>query len=87
MCNPRPQAFDCGRAAVAFGTMVDAREQNVYLAKLAEQAERYDEMAEHMKVCGSLRALFRDLCLWRGLKFRGEGSLRCTFRFSERLKS
>jgi len=29
--------------------MVDAREQNVYLAKLAEQAERYDEMAEHMK--------------------------------------
>ena len=30
--------------------MVDAREQNVYLAKLAEQAERYDEMAEHMKV-------------------------------------
>ena len=30
--------------------MVDGREQNVYLAKLAEQAERYDEMAEHMKV-------------------------------------
>jgi 14-3-3 protein epsilon len=30
--------------------MADAREQNVYLAKLAEQAERYDEMAEHMKV-------------------------------------
>jgi 14-3-3 protein epsilon len=29
--------------------MVDGREQNVYLAKLAEQAERYDEMAEHMK--------------------------------------
>merc|ERR1711959_602637 len=28
----------------------DAREQNVYLAKLAEQAERYDEMADHMKV-------------------------------------
>merc|ERR1712224_138789 len=26
------------------------REKNVYLAKLAEQAERYDEMAEHMKV-------------------------------------
>jgi len=29
--------------------MVDAREQNVYLAKLAEQAERYDEMVEYMK--------------------------------------
>ena len=24
--------------------MVDEREKNVYLAKLAEQAERYDEM-------------------------------------------
>ena len=39
-----------------FGTMVDAREQNVYLAKLAEQAERYDEMAEHMKVRGQCSA-------------------------------
>jgi 14-3-3 protein epsilon len=29
--------------------MADEREQNVYLAKLAEQAERYDEMAEKMK--------------------------------------
>jgi len=29
---------------------VEGREPNVYLAKLAEQAERYDEMAEHMKV-------------------------------------
>ena len=27
-----------------------SREKNVYFAKLAEQAERYDEMAEHMKV-------------------------------------
>ena len=26
-----------------------SREEHVYLAKLAEQAERYDEMAEHMK--------------------------------------
>ena len=25
------------------------RENNVYLAKLAEQAERYDEMADYMK--------------------------------------
>ena len=41
--------------------MVDAREQNVYLAKLAEQAERYDEMAEHMKVGIQRRALFGDL--------------------------
>merc|ERR1712113_1068008 len=32
----------------------DAREKNVYFAKLAEQAERYDEMADYMaKVGGS----------------------------------
>merc|ERR1712039_206109 len=36
------------------GTMADAREKNVYFAKLAEQAERYDEMADYMaKVGGS----------------------------------
>jgi len=29
--------------------MADEREKNVYLAKLAEQAERYDEMSEYMK--------------------------------------
>jgi len=29
-----------------------AREKNVYFAKLAEQAERYDEMAKHMAVVG-----------------------------------
>ena len=39
--------------------MVDGREQNVYLAKLAEQAERYDEMAEHMKVCATKILLVR----------------------------
>jgi len=27
----------------------DERETNIYMAKLAEQAERYDEMVEHMK--------------------------------------
>jgi 14-3-3 protein epsilon len=27
----------------------DTRETNVYMAKLAEQAERYDEMVEAMK--------------------------------------
>merc|ERR1711966_455879 len=27
----------------------DSREENVYMAKLAEQAERYDEMVEAMK--------------------------------------
>jgi 14-3-3 protein epsilon len=27
------------------------REDNVYMAKLSEQAERYDEMVEAMKVC------------------------------------
>merc|ERR1711988_1341927 len=30
------------------------REKSVYFAKLAEQAERYDEMAEHMKEVGSI---------------------------------
>jgi len=30
------------------------REKEVYFAKLAEQAERYDEMAEHMKTVGGL---------------------------------
>jgi 14-3-3 protein epsilon len=33
----------------------NVREKNVYLAKLAEQAERYDEMAEYMKVVGQMR--------------------------------
>lgn len=30
--------------------MSEEREKNVYFAKLAEQAERYDEMADYMKV-------------------------------------
>ncbi|PRP75719.1 putative multifunctional chaperone [Planoprotostelium fungivorum] len=34
--------------------MADAREENVYMAKLAEQAERYDEMVEAMKRVASL---------------------------------
>merc|ERR1711920_879877 len=29
-----------------------AREKDVYFAKLAEQAERYDEMADHMELVG-----------------------------------
>jgi len=29
--------------------MSDSREENVYMAKLAEQAERYDEMVQNMK--------------------------------------
>jgi len=34
-----------------------AKQKNVYLAKLAEQAERYDEMSEYMtEVCNSLDA-------------------------------
>ena len=31
-----------------------AREKEVYLAKLAEEAERYDEMASHMEAVGKL---------------------------------
>eukprot|EP01117_Protostelium_nocturnum_P015518 TRINITY_DN6029_c0_g1_i1.p1 TRINITY_DN6029_c0_g1~~TRINITY_DN6029_c0_g1_i1.p1 ORF type:complete len:177 (-),score=31.63 TRINITY_DN6029_c0_g1_i1:148-678(-) len=34
--------------------MADAREENVYMAKLAEQAERYDEMVNAMKRVASL---------------------------------
>jgi 14-3-3 protein epsilon len=34
--------------------MADTREENVYMAKLAEQAERYDEMVEAMKKVASL---------------------------------
>ena len=30
------------------------RDSLVYLAKLAEQAERFDEMVEHMKAVGSM---------------------------------
>merc|ERR1712031_86988 len=32
--------------------MADARSKAVYFAKLAEQAERYDEMADHMEKVG-----------------------------------
>merc|ERR1712070_700281 len=32
-----------------------SKEQNVYLAKLAEQAERYDEMADYMKLVAEKR--------------------------------
>jgi len=34
--------------------MADNREENVYMAKLAEQAERYDEMVDSMKKVASL---------------------------------
>merc|ERR1712183_1014815 len=33
--------------------MSNNREQNVYFAKLAEQAERYDEMADYMEKVGN----------------------------------
>jgi len=33
--------------------MADERNKNVYFAKLAEQAERYDEMADHMEKVGN----------------------------------
>jgi len=35
--------------------MADKREENVYMAKLAEQAERYDEMVEAMKTVAKLK--------------------------------
>jgi len=33
--------------------MTDDRSKNIYFAKLAEQAERYDEMADYMKAVGT----------------------------------
>merc|ERR1712032_1631870 len=36
--------------------MADARSKSVYFAKLAEQAERYDEMADHMEEVGKTGA-------------------------------
>merc|ERR1712196_246498 len=35
--------------------MASEKEKNVYLSKLAEQAERYDEMAEYMKLVAETR--------------------------------
>jgi len=35
--------------------MAEAREENVYMAKLAEQAERYDEMVDYMKRVAALK--------------------------------
>ena len=32
---------------------MSSKDYNVYMAKLAEQAERYDEMADYMKVVSS----------------------------------
>jgi 14-3-3 protein epsilon len=41
---------DTKQCPVYLSEMVDeSREQNVYMAKIAEQAERYDEMVESMK--------------------------------------
>lgn len=38
-----------GQRKATFAKMSTDREECVYLAKLAEQAERYDEMVEEMK--------------------------------------
>lgn len=40
--------YDCPSELNLF-TMTELREENVYMAKLAEQAERYDEMVEAME--------------------------------------
>jgi len=39
--------------SVACFVAMASREKNVYFAKLAEQAERYDEMADYMKLVGT----------------------------------
>merc|ERR1711862_809894 len=41
-------------SASTFRAAMGNRDKEVYFAKLAEQAERYDEMAEHMKTVGGL---------------------------------
>merc|ERR1712186_173841 len=45
-----------GRAYVPYSPLAAManREKEVYFAKLAEQAERYDEMADHMEAVGKL---------------------------------
>merc|ERR1712110_265347 len=42
------------RIQVTYLDFVMARDKEVYFAKLAEQAERYDEMANHMETVGKL---------------------------------
>ena len=38
------------------------RDDNIYMAKLAEQAERYDEMVDYMKkVCNNQRWILENL--------------------------
>merc|ERR1712113_550007 len=39
-------------SVVALLAAMASRDKNVYFAKLAEQAERYDEMADHMDAVG-----------------------------------
>ncbi len=39
--------------------MSESREENVYMAKLAEQAERYDEMVDFMKRVAALKVFRR----------------------------
>merc|ERR1712032_220396 len=40
------------QGSLCLSVMTDDRSKNVYFAKLAEQAERYDEMADHMEKVG-----------------------------------
>merc|ERR1712093_838230 len=42
-------------AQIHHSSNMASREKSVYFAKLAEQAERYDEMAEHMKAVGRVK--------------------------------
>merc|ERR1739842_5237 len=37
----------------SYSIVMGSRDKNVYFAKLAEQAERYDEMADYMQAVGT----------------------------------
>lgn len=45
----RAAAWDCFAALEEMSPVESSREENVYMAKLAEQAERYEEMVEFME--------------------------------------
>eukprot|EP01099_Mayorella_cantabrigiensis_P000347 TRINITY_DN1160_c0_g1_i1.p1 TRINITY_DN1160_c0_g1~~TRINITY_DN1160_c0_g1_i1.p1 ORF type:complete len:277 (-),score=78.62 TRINITY_DN1160_c0_g1_i1:96-926(-) len=51
----RVRAFDFSPPNSTLSTMGDEREENVYMAKLSEQAERYDEMVQAMKTVAKLK--------------------------------
>ena len=52
---PQPQPAPLRRAALCPTMSANDRDHLVYMAKLAEQAERFDEMVAHMKDVAGLK--------------------------------